>query len=86
MMVPTSLPPPEMSAQVGKRCGKCTCQPERVVLVAGCCSVVCGAGSVVGPAGGGRDGLIGRAAAGVEVAGELRLCPMRAAACGYSCT
>jgi hypothetical protein len=27
-------------------------------------------------------GRIGRAAAGVEVAGELRLCPMRAAACG----
>jgi hypothetical protein len=36
-------------------------------------------GSVVGPAAGGRGGLIGRAAAGVEVAGELRLCPMRVA-------
>jgi hypothetical protein len=62
-----------MNAQVGKWTGKCTCWPERVVLVAGCCSVVCGAGAVVGLAGGGRGGLIGRAAAGVEVAGELWL-------------
>jgi hypothetical protein len=35
--------------------------------------VVCSAGAVVGLAGGGRGGLIGHAAADVEVAGELRL-------------
>jgi hypothetical protein len=52
------------------------------VRVADCGDTAGGDMVGVATAGGGRGGLIGHAAAGVEVTGELRLCLMRAAACG----
>jgi hypothetical protein len=68
-------PPAKIVVQVLKRAGKCMWRPERVVFVEGCCGVAGGGMAGVGLVGKGRGGMAGCAAAGVIVAGRVKLIP-----------